>query len=132
MSGLSEVTLAFLEPGLHFLAIATSRSPISCLDSSLVFTAPPFPKSDAVIKGLAIRATEVSRARGASGSPRIEAIDEWAHRACLRMADVTVMHSEITITAGLIAISCFRSSILCAWTSSSGSDCSSRLCGSRW
>lgn len=31
------------------------------------------------------------------------ATDEWAHRACLRMADVTVMHSVTTSATGLTA-----------------------------
>jgi hypothetical protein len=35
--------------------------------------------------------------------PRIAATDEWAHRACFRMADVTVIHSVTTRATGLTA-----------------------------
>jgi hypothetical protein len=35
--------------------------------------------------------------------PRIAATEECAHRACLRMADVTVIHSVTTRATGLTA-----------------------------
>ena len=35
--------------------------------------------------------------------PKIDATDEWAQRACLRIAEVTVMHSVVMRATGSIA-----------------------------
>lgn len=49
------------------------------------------------------RASEgVRRGEGAE-EPRIEEIELWAQRACLRMAEVTVMHSVTTSATGSMA-----------------------------
>jgi hypothetical protein len=49
------------------------------------------------------RASEgVRRGEGAE-EPRIEEMELWAQRACLRMAEVTVMHSVTTSATGSIA-----------------------------
>jgi hypothetical protein len=49
------------------------------------------------------RASEgVSRGEGAE-EPRIEEMELWAQRACLRIAEVTVMHSVTTSATGSIA-----------------------------
>lgn len=48
------------------------------------------------------------------------ATDEWAHRACLRMADVTVMHSVTTSATGLTATGMRRGSarVIASWIDS--------------
>jgi hypothetical protein len=49
------------------------------------------------------RASEgVRRGEGAE-EPRIEEMELWAQRACLRIAEVTVMHSVTTSATGSIA-----------------------------
>jgi hypothetical protein len=49
------------------------------------------------------RASEgVRRGEGAE-DPRIEEMELWAQRACLRIAEVTVMHSVTTSATGSIA-----------------------------
>lgn len=49
------------------------------------------------------RASEgVRRGEGAE-EPKIEEMELWAQRACLRMAEVTVMHSVTTSATGSIA-----------------------------
>ena len=52
--------------------------------------------------------------------PRMAATDEWAHRACLRMADVTVMHSVTTSATGLTATGMRRGSarVIASWIDS--------------
>lgn len=50
------------------------------------------------------------------------ATEEWAQRACLRMADVTVMHSVTTSATGLTATGMRRGSVsvMASWSESGG------------
>ena len=91
IKGLSAMLLPFCPLSPHLLATPTSSAPSA-----------PRPDEDGFILG---------RMRGFEGPswtelglpPRMEETEEWAQRACFRMADVTDIHSDMTRATGSTA-----------------------------
>jgi hypothetical protein len=84
MSGLSCMLLPFFPRRPHLLGTASSCSPALTM---------PWP----------VRSRRWTAGVLFDELPRIAATDECAHRACFRIADVTVMHSVTTRATGLTA-----------------------------
>jgi hypothetical protein len=84
MRGLSCMLLPFFPLSPHLLGTASSCSP------ALMMPCP-------------VRSRRCTAGVLFEELPRIAATDECAHRACLRIADVTVIHSVTTRATGLTA-----------------------------
>jgi hypothetical protein len=93
MSGLSCMLLPFFPRSPHLLGTASSCSPALTM---------PWP----------VRSRRWTAGVLFDELPRIAATEECAHRACFRMADVTVMHSVTTRATGLTATVMARSATL--------------------
>lgn len=103
MSGLSCMLFPFLPLSPHLLARLWSPSPVPASDltelclAGLIFVAGPF-------LGLGGLDVSCSYTLVAPPPPKIAETDDWDHRECFLIAEVTVMHSVVMRATGSTAI----------------------------
>lgn len=103
IKGLSCMLLPFLPRSPHLFARPPSSASANPEDGLVLFPF-PFPGSSRGVPGLELCKLGLM---GAELPPRIADTEEWAHRACLRIAEVTVIHSVVIRATGSTATEMF-------------------------